>query len=397
MPHNCENCGKSFEKKANLEYHLNKKNSCLNDEIPNIMKDSNISTDENISQDEFREYIKKLECFRCDQKFSRKDNLIRHLKKKCKGTKKDIKDDKDIKDIKDNKDIKDIKDNKDIKDDKVKQLEEENRKLKLIIAENSNNMKDTIKKIVEEILITNNSSNTQNITSNSHNNTKINSDNINQQNVFLNNYTGGGMPPLTFEQIEPLLKRGFQTPVELTRAIHFNPNFPEYHNVYLPRINEKQAMVFVDGNWKTINRDEIIDDLYENKKAFVVENLDKYIKKIEEPQQKSLKRWLSRDDDDEAIINTKNDIKNLLFDNRKLVVNHKNKLEKQNKKNPPVHNLENIKKVTKKKQIDKKIILDKESSSDSDSDSDSSKISNYSYIHSSDQENNSNIDLSSKK
>jgi hypothetical protein len=363
----CHKCGHGFNQKSHLDYHINKKKSC-DEEI--------IEFDGNISKDEIEKCIDECKCAFCHKVFVKKSNLKNHMKKNCKI----------IRDKKLN-----IEDElKKKENDRVKQLEEENKKLKQIIEQKDDNIEAKLEKMLndkfEKLLEINKGNITaQNITSNSHNNnrTKINSENINQQNVFLNNYTGSGMPLLTPEQIEPILKRGFQTPVELTRAIHFNPNYPEYHNVYLPRVNEKSAMIFVDGHWKTTDRDDIIEEIYENKRSFVLENLDKYINKIEEPKQKSLKRWLNiKDNNDEAIINTKKDIQRLLYDNRHMAMDQKNKLEKHHKKNPPIHQIENVKKIVKKKQIEKKDNSDKDSSSESDSDS--SYVSNYSYIHSSD-------------
>jgi hypothetical protein len=344
----CHKCGKNFKQSAHLEKHLNRKFAC--DEKFNIFGDEKKDPDE-IEKE--RKY--KFHCDECEKSFTRKSNLIYHKENSCKAKKNNFSD----------------------KDEKIKKLEEENLRLKNLEKEMIE-----IKKNINELK--NNSTSNKNITknshnnNNSHNNTKINSENINQQNVFLNNYTGSGMPQLTPEQIEPLLKRGFQTPVELTRAIHFNPNFPEYHNVYLPRVNEKSAMIFVDGNWKTTDRDDIIENIYENKRSFVLENLDKYINKIEAPKQKSLKRWLdTKDNNDEAIINTKKDIQRLLYDNRHMAIDRKKELEKQNKQNPKNHKMEIIKKIIEKKE---------KSESEFDSDSDSSYISNYSYIHSSDVE-----------
>ena len=140
------------------------------------------------------------------------------------------------------------------------------------------------------------------------------------------------MPPITDKEILPLLKHGFQTSVELTKKIHFNPQYPEFHNVYIPRINEKYGMVYMNDNWKITDRDDLINDLYEHKRAYVVENLKSFIDKLDDNKIKSLQRWLDKDDGDEGIINTKEDIKRVLFNNRHMAMNRKKEIEKQNKK-----------------------------------------------------------------
>jgi hypothetical protein len=342
----CYKCGKFFAQSAHLQKHLNRKFSC----------DKKIDVDgkdKNCDEIKKGKEKNKFSCDICNKSFTRKCNLEYHKNHSCKFDRNMILN----------------------KDDKIKKLEEENLRLKNLESEIIE-----LKKTMDEIK--NNNLSKQNITNSLHNNnnnnknknTKINSDNINQQNFFLNNYTGNGMPPLTPEQIEPLLKRGFQTPVELTRAIHFNPNFPEYHNIYLPKINEKNAAIFIDGKWQITDRDDIIEDIYEHKRSFVLENLDKYLNKIDETKQKSLKRWLNTvDNEDESIINTKKDIQRLLYNNRHMVMDRKKAIEKA-KKNKPLETTV----IKKSKNQSKESFSGSDSDSNSDSNSDSD-ISNYDY------------------
>ncbi len=49
-----------------------------------------------------------------------------------------------------------------------------------------------------------------------------------------------------------------------------------------------------------MDKDELVEDIYESKRAFVVENLETYINQLDELKIKSLKRWLDRDDYDEG-------------------------------------------------------------------------------------------------
>jgi hypothetical protein len=122
-------------------------------------------------------------------------------------------------------------------------------------------------------------------------------------------------------------------------------------------------MIFVDNKWKFIDRNELIDDIYEHKRAYIVENLDSVLKVLNENEKMRLKRWLNQDDNDESIKNTKNDIKRLLVNNKDMPLKQKKELEKQNKNQK--YSLATIKKQ-KKPKIE-------EYNSDSDN------ISNYSY------------------
>jgi hypothetical protein len=130
-------------------------------------------------------------------------------------------------------------------------------------------------------------------------------------------------------------------------------------------------MIYTDDAWKITDRDELVNDIYENKRAFIIENLDTFINKLDENKKKSLKRWLDRDDDDEGIINTKEDIKRLLFDNRHMAMSRKKELDKLNKKKLEIVSL------AKKQPVVEEV----------NNDYDSSNISNYSY-----EENNDSAD-----
>jgi hypothetical protein len=132
-------------------------------------------------------------------------------------------------------------------------------------------------------------------------------------------------------------------------------------------------MIYTNDDWKLMDKDDLIEEIYEDKRAYVVENLDIFINQLDEFKKKSLKRWLDRDDDDVSVKNTKEDIKRLLFDNRKMAMERKKELEKLNKKKK----LEIIKRSNLK--IEEYHSDTESSNSNSNSNSDSSSESNYSY------------------
>jgi hypothetical protein len=385
----CHKCTKAFTQQSHLDNHLNKKNPC--DKI--LKKSENLST-EKIDSKKMRECLNELKCAYCDKEFSRKGNVLYHIEHNCKRVK-EIEEEKNKIFIRlkaeEEKQIK----LKEEENDKIKLLVEENQKLKNALE---NKDKELEKKLEEKLekkfdkklqqeLSKLKKSVTKVSHKNSHNTAISNSNNTDnsindssiQQNIFLANYTGSGMPPIPQEEIIPLLKRGFQTSVELTKKIHFNPKYPEYHNVFIPRINEKYGMIYVNDNWKITDRDELVNDIYENKRAYVIENLDTFINKLDENKKKSLKRWLDKnDDDDESVINTKEDIKRVLFDNRHMAMARKKELERQNKKK--------LEYVSLSRKQPAPVIEEYKSEESSETESsDSSQYSNYSYVKSGDE------------
>jgi hypothetical protein len=329
MSHCCYKCGKNFKRRENLEYHLNKKNSC-EDEIYNLEHDA--TDDKIITTKKLHEYLNECKCVYCDKEFTRKSCVIYHIKNNCKKV-------KEIENKKQQIFLK-LKEEENIR---IQKLEEENKKLKEAMEKKDNDFSKEImelKKSIQELKTTNIT------TKNSHNNTNINSNNTdnsintnynnqNNQNIVLNNYNKEDLSILDDDTILAIMKRGYQSTVELTKAIHFNPKFPENHNVYIAKINEKHGMIYKDNSWKLIDKNDLAEDILENKRDFIIQNLDKFIGKLNEFKKISLMRFLDNDDnDDEAIINTKNDIKELLYNNRKMVMDTKKVVERAKRNKP---------------------------------------------------------------
>jgi hypothetical protein len=372
----CHKCQKEFNQKAHLENHLNKKNPCDEVEIKKLNFKDDDDKNKNINiidAKKLKEYLDECKCGYCGKEFTRKSSALHHINNNCKKVKEIEEDRQNI--------FLELK-KKEEEDQKLKILEEENQKLKnmLNIKEKELEKKDKDKdlelkfqqKILElekSINDLKKSKNTSSKILNSHNTDNsiknhIHDNNFNQQNIILNNYTADGMPNIPQNELLPLFKRGFQTPVELTKHFHFNPKYPEFHNIYIPRINEKHGMMYKENGWGLIDKNQLVDDLYENKRDYVIQNKETFYEKLNEHEKKRLNRWLNTDDDnDEAIINIKNDLKKLLYDKRHMAMEKKKELDK-------------LKKQKKIFYIQKR---EREREKANDSDNDSDNISNYSY------------------
>ena len=131
-------------------------------------------------------------------------------------------------------------------------------------------------------------------------------------------------------------------------------------------------MIHIKDKWNLIDKNELSDDIYHRKRDFIIQNLEHYIDQLDEFKKKSLKRWLdTTDDDDEAIINTKRDIKNILYENRSLAMNQKKLLEKQ-KKQPTIISLPKKEQTKIDSKLLKLLDLKKEESIISSEDNDKS-------------------------
>ena len=60
------------------------------------------------------------------------------------------------------------------------------------------------------------------------------------------------------------MNRGVNSVPKLIEAIHFNPDKPENHNVYIPNLKNKYAMIYNGKKWDLSNKEDIIDDMYDD-------------------------------------------------------------------------------------------------------------------------------------
>ena len=116
------------------------------------------------------------------------------------------------------------------------------------------------------------------------------------------------------------ISAGYNSVVKLTKNIHFNPNNPEYHNVYISNINNAYAMIHDQFDWKLVNRKEVINKIYKNKRDHVKAQLPSFQKEVSViPNIDALERWLAiKDDDNPRVKKIKEGIELLLYNERNI-------------------------------------------------------------------------------
>jgi hypothetical protein len=323
----CNICLKNFDKKSNYQVHIARKNKCENiiyhnkknddtneEKVPaqnphkTAQKLKKTAQNPHKTAQNFEQYkineINNYKCSYCNKTFVRKDSIKRHINKYClKAKEHEIK-----------------------KEELFQNLMKE-----MIVLKKQNEF------LHEEVMkIKNNNINLQNINSNNNNSNNNNNYNINNgiidnhQNIVLVGYNNEDFNKINIKDFIKLLRRGFQAPIELTKAIHFNPLLPEYHNIYIPKMNEKYALCYDGYDWKVVDKDELAENIYEHKRAHIIEKWEDFADQLTDTQIKALNRWfICKDDKDIKIL--KDDIKKVLYEKRHLVIQSKKKIEKQNK------------------------------------------------------------------
>jgi hypothetical protein len=159
----------------------------------------------------------------------------------------------------------------------------------------------------------------QKITSNVH----TNNGNINNgvQNIILIGYGKEDMSQIDRSDILKGYKDGFYSTLELTDTVHFNPKYPEYHNVYISSMKNKYAMMYDGTDWNLVKKNVLIDKIYSKNKNYIEENLDDFYDSLTKSQIKALNRWTDIEDDtDKRIREIKESIKMLLYNKRDISI-----------------------------------------------------------------------------
>jgi hypothetical protein len=217
-------------------------------------------------------------CNYCEKLFSRSDSLSRHLKK-CKEKRKDEENKNNLVNLVNllNEKI----------ENKDKQLEEKN-----------NQIDKLIKKVGINI-------GTQNI----------------QQNIKILAYDSTDLSHLTNNDYLKCLKHSNFCIPHLIKKIHFNPDKPENHNIYISNLKNNYVMIYNGEKWMINDRDESIQSLIDDKESIIEQKLEEWIEngKNYPDIMKKFNRYLEKKENDTVLNKIKNEIKLMLFNNRDIV------------------------------------------------------------------------------
>lgn len=293
----CDNCQQEFARNENLVYHK-EHDSCKE---------------------------KDFACDSCGKKFTSKQSMQRHVRTTClvkknQDAERELILERLVKVENEHKTI--IQENK----TKFKTMSKEIKQLK---TTNEKLVKKL--KVVENKTINNNTINNNTINNNVNNGINNVNNGIVINHISLVGYGKEDLSKLDKSELIKILHQGFFSTLKLTEAVHFNPKYPEYHNIYISNMKDKYAMMFDGKNWTLITKEELINQIYEDKKNYIEENLEEFVKSLPVSRKNALERWLETDDENAKIKEIKNSIKLLLYNSRKMVTNTIDKISEDSK------------------------------------------------------------------
>lgn len=299
MLYKCTRCGYENKLKSNFIRHLNRKNICKPklknipiQEVFNLYfpskKLKNSSHLLNLSSKNLNFPSNSLNiCMHCNRSYTRKDNLLRHLKT-CKHKKEE----------------KEYNELKKLVNLLNEQLKLEREKFKKEISKKDMQIDKLLKKNGINI-------NTFNTTTNIQNNIKILA------------FNKSDLSHLTDNDFKFCFNRSSLCIPHLVKKIHFNPKKPENHNIYISNIKNNYVMTYDGIKWNLQSRDDVIDEMIVDNECILEDKIEDWINKGHKYPDimKKFNRYLEKKENDIVKNKIKEEIKLILFNNRKMINN----------------------------------------------------------------------------
>lgn len=255
----CTKCGKSFGNLGDLARHENKKFTCIIEE----------------------RYL----CKYCDKKLFNASSLKRH-KTICVGQK--------------------VLDGQ----EKIKSMEKNIKQLENTIDDLKKQQKPN-----QQLNAGNKITNTNINTNNSNNKINDNSIKVNI-NILPHDKTSYYMEN---EPVKKIMKKGYKSVPELIKELHFNPDHPENHNVYISNTRDSNVHVFDGVSWNLEDKTAVIDGLYSNSSDYLATRYEELIDELDQPTVTKFGRFKDEMDDVKVVAQVKKDINLTLYNNRKTI------------------------------------------------------------------------------
>jgi len=319
MNYQCYRCGYTINDKTKMKIHFGRKTICkpiimninLDDIKEPILSGKNYKEyfkNKNKSKNDPKESInsindpkesincinntKKIKCKYCNKIYSTKSNLNKHYK--CCKDKKQNEEAKETM----NELVKLLNNQLREKDDQIKdQLKDFKKELE--------KRDKQIDELIKKAGINNSNNITQNI----------------QNNIKLLAYKDTDLSILGEKDIINCMQHSNMCVPQLIKMIHLNPKNPENHNIYISNLKNGYIMVYNGENWDTQSREEVIEDMINDKECLIQDKVEDWIENgINYPIiMKKFERYLEKKEKNVVLNKIKEEIMLMLFNNRTLV------------------------------------------------------------------------------
>ena len=150
---------------------------------------------------------------------------------------------------------------------------------------------------------------------------KVGDTHITQNTIILNCYGSENIEHITDKYKLELLKLPYSMIPKLIENVHFDPNYPENNNIYIPNKKEPYVKVFHDNKWVYKDRNKTINELIDKN----YNRLDEYYQKkaIMHMGEEHINRYLEfqtnkESNNDDLIKDVKKNVEIILINNKNI-------------------------------------------------------------------------------
>jgi hypothetical protein len=263
----CDRCKKDFNNNTHYKTHLNRKNPCKK--------------------------LKDFTCVKCNNLFSTKRSLDRHILKFCKKNQ-----------------TNEFNNSHELITYFMKKINEVESSNKQYI-EKFNKQGEDIKKQGEDMKKLQLQLNNSKVT-NIQNNNNI------QNNINILAYGSETLSHIKKEDFEKLFNSGHSSIPDLIKLIHYNDKVPQNANMYISNLKTNYVIVFDGIKWILKQMDEHLNELFENSTEHLEDNFTNLLKSLSKRTKNRFTRFLDQIDEDKTKNGVKDNLKLLMYNERNL-------------------------------------------------------------------------------
>ena len=146
-----------------------------------------------------------------------------------------------------------------------------------------------------------------------------------QNNIKLLAYNKSDISDLTENDFIRCFNHNNMCVPHLMKRIHFNPKKPENHNVFISNLKSGHIMLYDGKQWNTFNRDEIVDDIFDDKHDILEQKYEEWVDVGKDYPIifYKFRRYLEKMNNEIVLKKIKDEMKFILYNNRNLIKNKK--------------------------------------------------------------------------
>lgn len=297
VEHKCTRCNQTFRQKGHLTYHLNRKRPCVavnaaDGNAKSPAKSGDLTANSGDRQLNFGETTVKSggtvaqaiidpnQCSYCRFTFKRSDYLRDHLQRgRCKLQQemaKNIQDREELFSLL----VEEREQQKKAREEDKQRIEH----LTQLVLQQQKQLTAILQSKIGAKMITKGTGNTVN-------NGTVNNGTVNNITVQFGRETTDG---LTQKEKMHILQAGTRSLLECIKAVHFEPNRPEYHNVYVSNLRSNIGMIFKENRFMVETIETIVEDLVDNRLYDVEQLLEELADALPQPKVKRVQAMVQR-------------------------------------------------------------------------------------------------------